>query len=338
MPDFIMYDDGTGLDAAVGGAVNLASRYEEDTGTSANAKVLKAEDIGLTRKTIPAYFDGMPIEWLNTTANTAAVTMNVMSLGSIDLRDKNGNALTGGELLANTRCKAFYFAVSGHARFYQTVASNNPPSPIATPYAVNIGGTGRASHTAYAPICGGTTGTGAQQSVASLGTSGHVLTSNGASALPTFQAPGGGGGKLVQTVYKEYGTFASYASTEDLQDDNSIPQFTEGRYIYQLDTTITPQNASNKLLVIVNFAVAQSTNEQTLSLFRDSGVNAIAAMAGYGNYYYPLVKRVVAGSTSATTFKVRIASLSTIYLNGSVSGQPLYGGVSASTMTIMEYE
>ena len=36
-------------------------------------------------------------------------------------------------------------------------------------------------------LCGGTTSTGAYQSVASVGTSGQVLTSNGASALPTFQ-------------------------------------------------------------------------------------------------------------------------------------------------------
>jgi hypothetical protein len=49
------------------------------------------------------------------------------------------------------------------------------------------GGTGRATNTAYAVICGGTTAGGAEQSIASVGTSGQVLTSNGASALPTFQ-------------------------------------------------------------------------------------------------------------------------------------------------------
>jgi len=52
---------------------------------------------------------------------------------------------------------------------------------------VGVGGTGRTSATAYAVICGGTTSTGAQQSVASVGTSGQVLTSNGAGSLPTFQ-------------------------------------------------------------------------------------------------------------------------------------------------------
>lgn len=49
------------------------------------------------------------------------------------------------------------------------------------------GGTGLASATAYAVICGGTTSTGAFQSIASVGTAGQVLTSNGAGALPTMQ-------------------------------------------------------------------------------------------------------------------------------------------------------
>jgi hypothetical protein len=63
-----------------------------------------------------------------------------------------------------------------------------------TDVAVADGGTGRSSHTAYAVLCGGTTTTGAQQSIASVGTSGQVLTSNGAAALPTFQDAGAGGG------------------------------------------------------------------------------------------------------------------------------------------------
>jgi len=64
----------------------------------------------------------------------------------------------------------------------------------ATGLPVAGGGTGAASLTAYAVICGGTTSTGAVQSIASVGTAGQVLTSNGAGALPTFQAAGGGGG------------------------------------------------------------------------------------------------------------------------------------------------
>jgi hypothetical protein len=53
---------------------------------------------------------------------------------------------------------------------------------------VPYGGTGIASTTAYSVICGGTTSTGALQSVATLGTLGQVLTSNGNGALPTWQS------------------------------------------------------------------------------------------------------------------------------------------------------
>lgn len=54
------------------------------------------------------------------------------------------------------------------------------------------GGTGDTSLTAYAPLFGGTTSTGAVQS-GTVGTSGQVLTSNGAGALPTFQTVAAGG-------------------------------------------------------------------------------------------------------------------------------------------------
>lgn len=56
---------------------------------------------------------------------------------------------------------------------------------------VSNGGTGLSSATAYAVLCGGPSSTGNFQSVASVGTSGQVLTSNGAGALPTFQTTSG---------------------------------------------------------------------------------------------------------------------------------------------------
>lgn len=55
------------------------------------------------------------------------------------------------------------------------------------------GGTGLSSVTAYAVLCGGTTSTGPLQSVASVGTAGQVLTSNGPGSLPTYQDASGGG-------------------------------------------------------------------------------------------------------------------------------------------------
>jgi len=50
------------------------------------------------------------------------------------------------------------------------------------------GGTGASSFTAFSVLCGGTTSTGALQSVVGLGNIGEQLTSNGPGALPTWQA------------------------------------------------------------------------------------------------------------------------------------------------------
>ena len=69
---------------------------------------------------------------------------------------------------------------------------------------VASGGTGATTATAYAVQCGGTTSTGAHQSVASVGTSGQVLTSNGAGALPTFQAAASG--QLSYSLFTTAGT------------------------------------------------------------------------------------------------------------------------------------
>jgi hypothetical protein len=57
------------------------------------------------------------------------------------------------------------------------------------PFSVGIGGTSDSSVTAFMPLCGGTTGTSAWQSVAT-GTTGSVLTFNSSSSLPSWSARG----------------------------------------------------------------------------------------------------------------------------------------------------
>jgi len=75
-------------------------------------------------------------------------------------------------------------------------ASANPAYGTAV---VAGGGTGLTSTTAYAVLCGGTTSTGALQSIAGVGTAGQILTSNGAGALPTFQTVASTGGTVLLT-------------------------------------------------------------------------------------------------------------------------------------------
>jgi hypothetical protein len=53
---------------------------------------------------------------------------------------------------------------------------------------VDQGGTGISTTTAYSVVFSGTTATGPFQAAAGPGTAGYILTSNGAGALPTFQA------------------------------------------------------------------------------------------------------------------------------------------------------
>ena len=68
--------------------------------------------------------------------------------------------------------------------------TTNNANNFANPIGVANGGIGSSSLTAYTPICGGTTSTGAVQSVASIGNAGNTLYSNGASALPSFSPYG----------------------------------------------------------------------------------------------------------------------------------------------------
>lgn len=68
------------------------------------------------------------------------------------------------------------------------MAVNNELNLGNTPLSVAKGGQGNATLTAYTPLCGGTTSTGAVQSVASLGTNAYPLASQGAGALPQFSS------------------------------------------------------------------------------------------------------------------------------------------------------
>jgi hypothetical protein len=87
---------------------------------------------------------------------------------------------------------------SGTLSFAQTTLTTDVTGTLP----VANGGTGVASATAYALLAGGTTSTGAFQSLAGLGTAGQVLTSNGAGALPTFQTSSGISGLTTGTIPK----------------------------------------------------------------------------------------------------------------------------------------
>ena len=70
---------------------------------------------------------------------------------------------------------------------------------LSTALTVPNGGSGVATHTAYGVIVGGTTATGATQTV-TPGTSGYLLASGGASAIPTWVVSPSASGDSDQIV------------------------------------------------------------------------------------------------------------------------------------------
>jgi len=110
------------------------------------------------------------------------------------------------------------------------------------PVQVAKGGSGVASHTAYTPLCGGTTTTGAVQSVAALGSSGDVLTSNGAASLPTFQTPTEGSWVFISS---------QTASTSANLDFISLSSAYIS-YMFVLDHLITDTGSSSSFRMLLS--------------------------------------------------------------------------------------
>lgn len=103
-----------------------------------------------------------------------------------------------GTLCAGTTATGNVQTVSPGSAALPLVSGGSSALPSYAGLTVPGGGTGVVSATAYAPIVGGTTTTGALQSAGTgQSTSGNVYTSNGSSAAPSFQPPSATSGGLV---------------------------------------------------------------------------------------------------------------------------------------------
>lgn len=149
-------------------------------------------------------------------------------------------------------------------------------------------------------------------------------------------------GVVVQVVATS--TTAMTTGSTTVPADDTIPQSTEGNALAALDTTITPKSATNRLLVTLTLILSHGTDTASVlaMLFKDSetGARAMAAgtMAAAGAIYTVVVHyEMVAGSTSATTFKARYGSATagTVTVNG-VGGARFYGGVLTSRLEVVE--
>ena len=148
-------------------------------------------------------------------------------------------------------------------------------------------------------------------------------------------------GKLpAQVVNVSNGSLAT--GTTVIPFDDTIPQNTEGNEY--MTCAITPTNASSTLEIDVLWCGSSSTsNYMAACLFQDSTANALAV--SWNSLFQANAPTLItikylmtAGTTSATTFKVRAGGLTagTTSFNG-FAGSRYFGGVMASRITIKEY-
>jgi hypothetical protein len=146
--------------------------------------------------------------------------------------------------------------------------------------------------------------------------------------------------KIIQIVSTQTGAVATGTTT--IPVDDTIPQNTEGDEYMTL--AITPTSATNKLRIDVT-AVLSSTEatQVATALFQDSTASAIASSVFYnfvnGASFTVTFSHVMdAGTTSATTFKVRAGggTANTLTFNG-LAGARYYGGSLVSSIRITEY-
>ncbi len=144
-------------------------------------------------------------------------------------------------------------------------------------------------------------------------------------------------GSVIQVVNTQTGAVASGSTS--IPNDDTVPQNTEGDEYMTL--AITPTNASNKLKIdVVVIGSTAGENGSAAALFQDSTAGALAAANGGGvtdnRQAVIFTHYMTAGTTSATTFKVRAGSASGTFTFNGIGAGRRYGGVMASSITITE--
>ena len=232
---------------------------------------------------------------LSSTVATGALTVTGAATVSTTL------GVTGAATLSSTVATGA-LTVTGNETVSGTLAVTGATTltgGLNTPLVVAQGGSGVATHTAYGVLTGGTTATGAEQTV-TPGTTGFYLTSGGSAALPTWAQ-----GKVVQIVTATYNTVTS-SSTSTYADTG-------------LTATITPTSASNKVLVLVSQnGVQKNTGNTGVGVRLMKGATTLGGFAFAAGYNSIVTENDIGScsfgyldapaTTSATIYKTQFAS------------------------------
>lgn len=144
---------------------------------------------------------------------------------------------------------------------------------------------------------------------------------------------------VIQIVNTITGAVASGSTA--LPYDDTIPTITEGDEYMTL--AITPNNSSNTLKIDVVVQGNSGTEAHAAAaLFQDATSASLAVGEGYlgaGNMGSIVFSHyMTAGTTSATTFRIRAGSASGTFTFNGTGAARKYGGKAASSITITEYK
>ena len=258
-----------------------------------------------------------------------------MTNSSVD--SSNTNALTGAGTL-----------IYGCVVFVNS-STVNVTTQTGLPLSVIQGGTKNTSFTAYAPIVGGTTTTGAFQSAdTAIGNSGFVLTSTGASSIPTWQAngtgnvagPGSSTDRAIATWNGTGGTALFNNSTTNIDSTGRQTNTAQPCFLYTLNSVVANVTGTGTVYTLGSTA---------LTKVYDNGSN----MTTGGTFTAPVTGRylfaascLMTGGTTITEGRLKFNATSGTYNCSSetpagtaiaISGSIVLQMTAADTLTFQVY-
>lgn len=142
-------------------------------------------------------------------------------------------------------------------------------------------------------------------------------------------------GLAVQMVYTQ--TLTDEVSNTAIPNDDSIPQIGEGEEC--MTVTITPKSATNILNIRSTVLLRAANKVCSIALFQDTTANALAASKTFtattGQHSPATIDFFkVAGTTSATTFRIRFGSND----GAAVDLNDVFGAAIKSSLVVTEYK